>query len=113
MSSAGDIKKVYLHEGGDDESTDTESVVSDGSEETGSSSSHSSQGKMPGGSDLSDSASEASSTGSYNTIDLLGGDPLFLVLSKFFMSEDGRNIADILEDISYKLEKLVRVSKKK
>jgi len=108
MSSAGDIKKVYLHEGGDDESTDTESVAS-----TITSSEGSEPEPAAGGSDLSDSASEASSTGSYNTIDLLGGDPLFLVLSKFFMSEDGRNIADILEDISYKLEKLVRVSKKK
>lgn len=106
-----DIKRVYLHEG-DEESThtDTESVASTSSD--GSSEPEALE-HIPGGSDLSDSASEASSGGSYNTIDLLGGDPLFLVLSKFFMSEDGRNIADILEDISYKLDKLVRVSKKK
>lgn len=64
----------------------------------------------------SDSASQAGSEASLATIDLLGGDPLFLVLSKFFMtssSESGRNIADILEDISHSLKKLVHVTKKK
>ena len=71
------------------------------------------------GSVVSESASASESLGSdasLETIDLLGGDPLFLVLSKFFMtssSDSGRNIADILEDISHSLKKLVHITKKK
>lgn len=43
-----------------------------------------------------------------DTINLLVNDPLFLVLSQFFMSKDsGDNIATILEKINNNLEKLV------
>jgi len=57
------------------------------------------------------SGSEDNSVGggseaSYDTAELLGGDPLFLVLSKFFMTADGQNIADILLEISHNLKKL-------
>jgi hypothetical protein len=42
-------------------------------------------------------------------ISMLGGDPLFLVLSEFFSSSHkGRNIADILEDINGNLAKLAK-----
>jgi hypothetical protein len=35
---------------------------------------------------------------------MLGGDPLFLVLSEFFMTKSGKNIADVLEEISMSLK---------
>lgn len=43
-------------------------------------------------------------------ISMLGGDPLFLVLSEFFMSsgKKGRSVADILEEINENLAKLVK-----
>jgi hypothetical protein len=40
-----------------------------------------------------------------DSISMLGGDPLFLVLSEFFMTKSGKNIADVLEEISAKLGK--------
>ena len=64
------------------------------------------------------SSSSASSSGSdrssitgmseASTTELLGGDPLFLVLSQFFMTNSGRSIADILDDISVSLRKLAK-----
>jgi hypothetical protein len=35
---------------------------------------------------------------------MMGGDPLFLVLSEFFVSKSGKNIADILEEINENLQ---------
>lgn len=57
---------------------------------------------------MTDDNDDASIAGSDCTIDLLSHDPLFLVLSSFFMSKDsGDNIATILEKINNNLEKLV------
>lgn len=58
-------------------------------------------------SDDDDSASESS----VSTTELLGKDPLFLVLSQYFMTSSGKNIADVLEEISLSLKKGVRVLK--
>lgn len=55
------------------------------------------------GSDASD-ADDASMT----STELLNNDPLFFVLKNVLVSKEGRNIADILEDINLKLGKLVK-----
>lgn len=41
------------------------------------------------------------------TVDLLGQDPLFLVLSEFLMSEKGDNIATVLEKLNLTLQQLI------
>jgi hypothetical protein len=42
---------------------------------------------------------------SLNTQEIIDTDILFTVLKQFFISKTGRNIADILEDISVKLDR--------
>lgn len=55
-----------------------------------------------GGADKdSDSCSEC------NTADLLASDPLYFILSRMFMTQDGKNVASILEEINVKLDKLL------
>jgi hypothetical protein len=46
-------------------------------------------------------------------ISMLGGDPLFLVLSEFFMTKGGKNIADVLEEINQGLKEFQSLPKKK
>ena len=43
---------------------------------------------------------------SFSTTDILANDPLYFVLSKILMTEDGKNIATILEEINTKLSKI-------
>jgi hypothetical protein len=63
-----------------------------------------------------DSSSEAASVrsdSSASTTELLGNDPLFLVLSQYFMtSTSGKSIADVLEEISVSIEKGVKQMRK-
>ena len=60
----------------------------------------------------SSSTHSATSEGSVATIELLSEDPLFIVLSQFFMSkESGDNIATILEKINKNLEALIVATK--
>lgn len=60
-------------------------------------------GSESGSSSSSLSGSDAISiTSSY----VLTNDPLYFVLSKLFVTESGKNIATILEEINNKLEKL-------
>lgn len=76
-----------------------------------SSSSEDESSSSSGSSDESGSSSETESDGSdvsLSTTEILSNDPLYFVLSQFFISKDGRNIADILEDISKKLVNLRR-----
>lgn len=43
---------------------------------------------------------------SISTTEILGSDPLYTILSQFFTSKDGKNIADILEEINSKMKYL-------
>lgn len=43
---------------------------------------------------------------SLSTTEILNNDPLYTILSQFFLSKDGKNIADILEEINHKLKYL-------
>jgi len=97
-----DIKTIHI-EGG-------ENVPSSSSGSSPSSSGSSTPTSSKGGSSRRSSISESSSVSSTNTIDLLGGDPLFLVLSQYFMTNKqsgGKNIADVMEGISDKLSKIL------
>ena len=60
-------------------------------------------------SDASDSSSDTSDAlSSVCTIDLLSNDPLFIVLSQFFMSrETGDNIVTVMEKLNKNLETLI------
>lgn len=61
---------------------------------------------------VSSSTHSVTSEESVATVELLSGDPLFIVLSQFFMSkESGDNIATILEKINKNLEALVVATK--
>lgn len=57
--------------------------------------------KKSDGDDDSDSCSEC------NTADLLASDPLYFILSRMFMTPDGKNVASILEEMNVKLDKLL------
>jgi hypothetical protein len=69
---------------------------------------------LEGGSDGSGSDSdETKSTSSISTTEVLAGDPLYLVLNNVFVTKNGsKNIADILQEINLKLDKLLHKSKK-
>lgn len=53
-----------------------------------------------GAADSSDADSEC------NTADLLASDPLYFILSKFFITEDGKSLVTVLDEINKKLDKL-------
>jgi hypothetical protein len=54
---------------------------------------------------------DASST--VSTTELLGKDPLFLVLSEFLMDEEGNNIVHALQKVNKNLSKIVKLLEKK
>lgn len=56
-----------------------------------------------------DSDEESESGDSVATIDLLGGDPLYLVLSEFFVSKKKENIVDVIDKLNDNLEKLYKL----
>jgi len=56
-------------------------------------------------------SSEEDNESDCSTTELLAADPLYFVLSRFFISEDGKNIATILQDIDSKLGELVKNKK--
>jgi hypothetical protein len=53
-----------------------------------------------GAADSTDADSEC------NTADLLASDPLYFILSKFFITEDGKSLVTVLDEINKKLDKL-------
>lgn len=55
----------------------------------------------------SESSSSSNTSDVASTVELLSRDPLYMVLSEYFMSKRGNNIIDILEKINKNLEKLV------
>lgn len=74
--------------------------------------SENSNSKPKGGADDDDAESSSSSSSGdmdggteVDTEQFLTADPLYFVLSKVFVAEDGRNIATILSEICAKLEK--------
>jgi len=54
----------------------------------------------------SDDESDDDSDVSLSTTEILNNDPLYTILSQFFLSKDGKNIADILDEINHKLKYL-------
>ena len=86
-----DIKKVV----------DKKKHVSSDDEDSSSVSSNDScfDKESSGSNTMEETESEADSYISLTSTELLNNDPLYLVLSKFFVSKNGNNIADILEDL--------------
>lgn len=87
---------------------------SDSSEDGEGSEYASTEENLEGGSNGSGSDSdETKSTSSISTTEVLAGDPLYLVLNNVFVTKNGsKNIADILQEINLKLDKLLHKSKK-
>ena len=48
---------------------------------------------------------------SFSTTDILANDPLYFVLSKIFMTEDGVSLATLLQQMNNKLDILIRAKK--
>ena len=60
-----------------------------------------------GGAGDKDSVDESTDADSEcNTADLLASDPLYFILSKFFMTADGKSLVTVLDEINKKLDKL-------
>jgi hypothetical protein len=69
------------------------------------------EGKDADSSSYSSSSSGGGSSDSdseCNTTDLLAADPLYFILSRLFMTPEGKNIATILEDINTKMDALLK-----
>jgi hypothetical protein len=60
-----------------------------------------------GGADKKSDDDDSDSCSECNTADLLASDPLYFILSRMFMTTDGKNVASILEEINVKLDKLL------
>ena len=60
-----------------------------------------------GGADKKSDDDDSDSCSECNTADLLASDPLYFILSRMFMTPDGKNVASILEEINVKLDKLL------
>jgi hypothetical protein len=54
-----------------------------------------------GGNDSESDCSEC------NTTDLLASDPLYFILSRMFITPEGKNIASVLDEINNKIDKLL------
>ncbi len=112
MSS--DVKVIHLD--GEDFSVESDSDSDSHNDKGSVSSSRSSKrgaAEAAGmvGKDSSDSSSSSSGSDSEsecNTTDLLAADPLYFILSRLFMTPEGKNIATILEDINTKLDALLK-----
>lgn len=46
---------------------------------------------------------------SLSTTEILNSDPLYTILSQFFLTKDGKNIADVLDEINGKLSKFLKI----
>jgi hypothetical protein len=88
----------------DEDDSDADADVDDEEEEDAEDDSDAAD--MVGGGSGSDSDAETSST--VSTAEILGRDPLFLVLSEFLMDDEGNNIVHILSKINKNLSKLTK-----
>lgn len=53
---------------------------------------------------------DSESNVSFSTTEILSNDPLYYILSRIFITEDGKNLASILDEINQKLGKLTETS---
>jgi len=54
-----------------------------------------------------DDNDDSESCSECNTTDLLASDPLYFILSRMFITPEGKNIASVLEEINTKLDRLL------
>lgn len=128
------MKIINIDDGGvsSDESSDTEESVSIVNEASGGSDSESelslksdSEPNSPiksatsetvvGGKskkeESDDSSDDDSSDEECSTTELLAADPLYFVLSRFFITDDGKSIVKVLDEINHKLGKIAKALK--
>jgi hypothetical protein len=101
-----DLAEDFELKNSDDEDEDeTSSGTSEGT---------SSKGSSKGSSKASSkSSSEADSDEDCSTTELLASDPLYFVLSRFFITEDGKSLVTVMNDINNKLGKITKILSKK
>lgn len=58
-----------------------------------------------------DSSDDDSSDEECSTTELLAADPLYFVLSRFFITDDGKSIVKVLDEINHKLGKIAKALK--
>lgn len=63
--------------------------------------------------DTSSSETSDDDSSQCSTTELLAADPLYFVLSRFMMTKDGKNIADVLDEINHSLRKISKKLHKK
>lgn len=88
-----------------DDETESEVITSDSESDSDDDSESSGSEEDSETDDDSDDDDEDSDDVSMTTNEILENDPLYFVLSNVFVSKNGRNIADILEDILERLKK--------
>ena len=91
-----------IPESDSDSETESEPVTSEEEEQNSSSSDDSGSDSSEENDDQQDDNSELS----ISTTDILSSDPLYFILSQFFLTPDQKSIATILEEINQKLGKL-------
>jgi hypothetical protein len=64
-------------------------------------------GSPDGGADKKNQDDSESECSDCNTTDLLASDPLYFILSRMFITPEGKNIASVLNEINTKLDKLL------
>lgn len=84
----------------------SESGSSDDELGSGSSGSDSDSDSSGSGSDGDEDDSDDDDAVSLSTTEILNSDPLYTILSQFFVTKEGKNIAEILEEINHKLKYL-------
>jgi hypothetical protein len=98
----------YVTDDGEDSDTSSELSLKDsflGDEEEDD---ESELDEQSGGAGKRDSASEADTSSTVSTTEILGRDPLFLVLSEFLMDDEGNNIVHVLSSINKNLSKIAK-----
>ncbi len=103
-----DVKVIHLD--GEDFSVESDSESSSAGSSKGGAEAVAAAGKESDSSSDSESSSggRSDSDSECNTTDLLAADPLYFILSRLFMTPEGKNIATILEDINTKLDALLK-----
>lgn len=60
-----------------------------------------------GGDNKNNNEDQSDSCSDCNTTDLLASDPLYFILSRMFITSEGKNIATVCDEINTKLAKLL------
>ena len=120
LNKVSNIQKIHVQEysdsetsqnmlgGNGDESSDDDLSTDDMSSDEEVSDGVSVRSQLGGANNDDDDDDDESTTSSVSTTEILGRDPLFLVLSEFLMDEEGNNIVHILSKINKNLSRVAK-----